>query len=77
MFFAVVNVVKLIPYSMLGQINLGNLTVSAILAPIAWIGVKLGLRIQDKFNEKQFKQVILSLMIIVGLRLLWTAFMPS
>ncbi|MDD8060117.1 sulfite exporter TauE/SafE family protein [Shewanella metallivivens] len=77
MFFAVVNLVKLIPYSMLGQINLGNLTVSAILAPIAWIGVKLGLRIQDKFNEKQFKQIILSLMILVGLRLLWTALMPS
>lgn len=77
MFFAVVNVVKLIPYSMLGQINLDNLTVSVMLAPIAWIGVKLGLRIQDKFNEKQFKQIILGLMIVVGLRLLWTALLPS
>lgn len=73
MFFAVVNAVKLIPYTMLGQINLNNLLISAMLAPIAWIGVKLGLRIQDKFNEKQFKQIILSLMIVVGLRLLWTA----
>ena len=77
MFFAVVNAVKLIPYTMLGQINLNNLLISAMLAPIAWIGVKLGLRIQDKFNEKQFKQIILSLMIVVGLRLLWTALTPS
>jgi uncharacterized membrane protein YfcA len=46
------------------------------LAPIAWIGVKLGLRIQDKFDEKQFKKIILSLMIVVGLRLLWTALIP-
>jgi|APCry4251928382_1046606.scaffolds.fasta_scaffold34175_2 uncharacterized membrane protein YfcA len=75
-FFAVINLVKLIPYSMLGQINLSNLLISASLAPIAWIGVKLGLRIQDKFDEKQFKKIILSLMIIVGLRLLWTAFNP-
>ncbi|MGX9463153.1 sulfite exporter TauE/SafE family protein [Shewanella sp. A14] len=76
-FFAVVNAVKLIPYSMLGQINLDNLSVSAILAPIAWIGVKLGLRIQDTFNETQFKKIILGLMIVVGLRLLWTAFISS
>ncbi|WP_137224979.1 sulfite exporter TauE/SafE family protein [Shewanella sp. MEBiC00475] len=77
MFFAVVNAVKLIPYAMLGQINLSNLTVSAMLAPIAWIGVRLGLRIQDKVNDRQFKKIILSLMIVVGLRLLWTAFISS
>ena len=74
MFFAVVNAAKLIPYSLLGQINLSNLMVSAALAPLAWMGVKLGLRIQDKIDEKHFKQIILSLMILVGIRLLWTAF---
>jgi hypothetical protein len=73
-FFAVVNGVKLIPYSLLGQINLNNLVVSAALAPVAWLGVKLGLRIQDKIEEKHFKQIILSLMVLVGMRLLWSAF---
>jgi len=63
-------------HSLLGQINVSNLLISALLAPMAWIGVKLGLRIQDSFNAQQFKQIILSLMILVGLRLLWTALIP-
>jgi uncharacterized membrane protein YfcA len=70
-FFAVINAVKLIPYSLLGQINTSNLIISAILAPIAWFGVKLGLRLQAKINERLFKQIILWLMIIVGLKLLF------
>nr|WP_275658900.1 sulfite exporter TauE/SafE family protein [Shewanella sp. Isolate11] len=71
MFFAVVNAVKLIPYSLLGQVNLNNLLVSLMLAPIAYIGVRLGLAIQDKLSESLFKQIIFGLMIVVGIRLLW------
>ncbi|MCE9679867.1 sulfite exporter TauE/SafE family protein [Shewanella sp. AS1] len=74
LFFAVVNAVKLIPYSLLGQINLTNLQASLVLAPIAYLGVRLGLKIQDKIDEQRFKQIIFGLMIIIGLRLLWNLF---
>lgn len=73
-FFAVVNVVKLIPYSLLGQITQENIIVSLLLAPLAWLGVKLGLFIQHKISDRLFKRIILILMVLVGVRLLWTAF---
>lgn len=72
MFFASINAVKLIPYSLLGQINLSNLLVSVALAPIAWLGVRIGLKVQAKIDDTLFKRIILSLMVLVGLRLLWT-----
>ncbi|WP_172589888.1 sulfite exporter TauE/SafE family protein [Shewanella xiamenensis] len=72
-FFAVVNLVKLVPYSLLGQINQGNILISLLLAPLAWLGVKLGLSIQDKISDRLFKRIILILMVLVGIRLLWTA----
>ncbi|WP_110457107.1 sulfite exporter TauE/SafE family protein [Shewanella algidipiscicola] len=73
MFFAVVNGVKLIPYSLLGQINVANLWGTMLLAPVAWLGVRLGLRLQDKVSESLFKQIILALMVLIGIRLLWSA----
>lgn len=72
MFFAVVNWVKLLPYTLLGQINTQNMLVSLALVPIAWLGVKLGLYIQDKIDDDLFKRIILWLMVLVGMRLLWT-----
>ena len=67
------NLVKLVPYSLLGQINQGNILISLLLAPLAWLGVKLGLSIQDKISDRLFKRIILILMVLVGIRLLWTA----
>ncbi len=74
MFFAVVNWVKLIPYSLLGQINEGNILISLLLAPIAWLGVKLGLVIQHKISDRLFKKIILILMVLVGLKLLMSIY---
>ena len=74
-FFAVVNAVKLIPYSLLGQVNLDNLLVSFLLAPIAWVGIRMGLAIQAKIDDSLFKRIILWLMVFVGLRLIFTVLM--
>ncbi len=41
-FFAVVNVIKLIPYAWLGQFDHSNLMTSLVLLPLAPIGVRLG-----------------------------------
>jgi len=71
--YGLVYLVKLVPYSLLGQINQGNILISLLLAPLAWLGVKLGLSIQDKISDRLFKRIILILMVLVGIRLLWTA----
>lgn len=69
-FLASVNLVKLIPYAALGQLNTSNLLISALLAPFAFIGVKLGLIIQKRISDKVFYRIILSMLGIIGLKLI-------
>jgi len=70
-FLASINLVKLVPYMALGQINSDNLLIGVILAPIAWIGVKLGLSIQRRLNDQLFYRIILIMLAIVGAKLMW------
>lgn len=70
MFFAAVNAVKLVPYIALNQFNADNLKVAAILIPIAWIGVRLGLVIQRYLNDKLFYRIILIMLLIIGAKLI-------
>jgi uncharacterized protein len=74
MFFASINVVKLLPYAMLGQINIENLLIASLLAPIAWIGVKVGLLIQAKLNDEIFYKSILVMLFIIGIKLIVDSF---
>ena len=41
-FFAVINVVKLVPYAWLGLFDARNLATSLVLAPLAPVGIGLG-----------------------------------
>ncbi len=70
-FLAGVNAVKLIAYGALGQINTENLWLGLILAPFAWLGIRLGLLIQDRLDDKLFYRIILVMLFIVGLKLIW------
>lgn len=70
-FFTIVNIVKLIPYAMLGQLNLGNLATSLVLMPLAPIGVWIGVRINRWLSEAAFKNTMLALTFVFGLRLLY------
>lgn len=69
-FLASINLVKLVPYTVLGQINTDNLMIGLILAPVAWVGVKLGLRIQHRLNDDLFYKIILIILAIVGAKLI-------
>lgn len=69
-FFASINVVKLLPYTMLGQINIENLLIALLLAPVAWTGVKVGLLIQAKLNDEVFYKSILVMLFIIGIKLM-------
>ena len=71
MFFASANVIKLIPYGMLGQLSVTNLSVSAALLPLVPIGVFLGVWLNRKIPEKIFFTIILSSILLVGIKLIW------
>lgn len=69
-FLAAVNFVKLFAYSALGQINTENLTLGLVLAPVAWVGIRLGLIIQKRLNDQLFYRIILIMLLIVGSKLI-------
>lgn len=72
--FTTLNFVKLVPYALLGQINLSNITTSLVLVPLAPIGVWLGLRLHKIVDERWFYPICYGLLFITGLKLLYDGF---
>lgn len=70
LFFAVVNYVKLLPYAWLGQLSAGNLLTSLVLAPIAPIGIAIGVYLHRRVSDRLFFGVVYALLFIVGARLI-------
>lgn len=70
-FFAVINLVKLIPYAWLDLFDGRNLSTSAALAPLAPIGIFAGYQMMRRVNEVVFYRICYALLAVVGLRLLW------
>ncbi|MGB1091290.1 MAG: sulfite exporter TauE/SafE family protein, partial [Oceanobacter sp.] len=71
MCISLVNLIKLIPYAALGQLNTDNLLIGLVLMPLAWVGVRTGLWIQTRINDKLFYRIMFSLLGLVGLKLIW------
>ena len=69
--FAVINAVKLIPYYALGQLNLGNLKLAAILSVPAVIAVFAGVGIVKRMPEKLFFQLVTWALLLISLKLIW------
>jgi len=70
-FFAVINLVKLVPYAWLDLFDGRNLSTSAALAPLAPIGIFAGYQMMRRVNEVVFYRICYALLAVVGLRLLW------
>ncbi len=70
-YFAVVNYAKLIPYALLGQLNGENLGTSLVLAPVAVLGVKLGVWMHDRVNAQLFSRLMYLFLFCTGLKLSW------
>ena len=73
MFFCIGNYTKLVPYYFLGQLNLSNLTTSLLFAPLAPLGVWLGVWMHNRVSEKAFFQVSYVLLFASGVKLIWDA----
>lgn len=69
-FFTVVNLVKLIPYSWLGQFSHTNLMTSLVLMPLAPVGVRLGYYLLHKINEQWIYRICYAFLLVVGVKLL-------
>ena len=73
-FFFIGNYVKLIPYYFLGQLNLGNLSTSLLFAPLAPLGVWLGVWLHRRVSEQVFYHVSYALLFASGVKLMVDAF---
>ena len=72
-FFLIVNYVKLVPYAFLGQLNVANLTAALLFAPLAPIGIRLGVWLHHRVSEQAFYNVSYTLLLLTGLKLVWDA----
>jgi uncharacterized membrane protein YfcA len=71
LFFAVVNASKWAPYAWLGLIDLTNMTTSLALAPVAPIGVWLGVRYLRRVPQHLFYRLFNAGLLVTGVKLLW------
>lgn len=68
-FFFIVNVVKLIPYAILGLLRVGNLLTILILSPFAVVGVSAGIYLNKRFDEVWFNRVVYGILFLTGVQL--------
>jgi uncharacterized protein len=71
LYFAAVNWAKVPAYAALGQFSRDNLTLSAILLPVAVISTFAGVWLVRRVSTARFYTVIYTLMMIVGIKLIY------
>ena len=70
-FFAVINYVKLVPYAWLGLFDAANLWTSLALAPLAPLGIGLGIWLMRRLSQALFYRICYALLLLVGGKLLY------
>jgi uncharacterized membrane protein YfcA len=70
-FFSVVNLAKWLPYAWLGLFDRSNLATSALLLPLAPLGVWLGVWLARRIEPSWFYRVAYTGMAATGAKLLW------
>jgi uncharacterized membrane protein YfcA len=70
-FFAVLNVVKLIPYFALGQLDLSNLKTSLTLFPLAMLATVCGAWLVRRMRPDVFYPFMYTMAFFAGLKLVW------
>jgi len=70
-FFAVINLVKLVPYAWLGLFDGRNLATSLALAPLAPVGIWMGVNLMRRIPETVFYRICYAILAVVGVKLLW------
>ncbi|MBE0533932.1 MAG: sulfite exporter TauE/SafE family protein [Rhodospirillales bacterium] len=71
MLFTAINYAKLLPYWWLGLLPVGNLTMSLILAPLAPVGVVLGIWLHQRISPTWFYRLCYLFLFVTGLKLFY------
>jgi uncharacterized membrane protein YfcA len=71
--FAIINLVKLVPYWALGQFNPTNLEVAAMLSPIAVAGALIGYKLTAILPEGLFYRLVEVALFVISLKLIHQA----
>jgi hypothetical protein len=71
MYFAWINLTKLPAYFYLGQLNVPNLTMSLLLAPLAAAGTVLGVWLHGRIDATVFYRIIYALVFVSGTKLVF------
>ena len=71
MFFTFVNYVKLVPYAWLGQFDSSNLSTSLVLAPLAPLGIGIGVWLHRRVTDRFFFRVAYGMLFVVGVKLVY------
>lgn len=69
MVFTLINLLKLVPYTALGLLHIGNLTTIILLAPVCVLGVRLGIYLNGRVNESWFTWIVYTLLLLTGIQL--------
>ena len=71
MFFSLVNLLKVPPYFMQGQLTAGNVKTSVLLFPVAWISTLIGIWLVRWVPAKPFYRLLYGCQFVISLKLLW------
>jgi uncharacterized membrane protein YfcA len=75
-YFSVVNFTKLGPYAALGLLDLSNLAVSLLLAPVIPLGYFIGYRLLHAVDMRGFNLVTAWTLLLAGTKLIWDGLLP-
>ncbi|MGL6312596.1 sulfite exporter TauE/SafE family protein [Vibrio sp. WXL103] len=67
--FAIINLIKLIPYIALGEFDSTNLTTALVLIPLAPLGVKLGVYLLNYTSQEKVYQLCYLFLFASGIKL--------
>ncbi len=76
-FFFAINLSKWIPYAWLGLLDLRNMATSAVLLPLAPIGVVIGVKLAHRIQPVLFYRLVYLGMLLTGLKLVWDGFLAG
>ena len=75
-FFAIVNAVKVLPYTLLGQFETENLLTSLVLLPLAPLSTLAGFALVKIISMDLFYRITYLIVFIIGLKLIWDGLAP-
>lgn len=75
MFFTTINLLKVVPYGLLGQFNRPNLLTSLVLLPVAFAAISLGIWLVRRVPQEPFYKIAYGALLLISVRLLWDGIM--